>query len=339
MSIGKRLAAVLTAGALSLVASAASIALSGTATEAAETGESIQTALVQFYVCPANDCSGIHIFIDSASNHFTPSSDYSYCTNDETSLDFHPSFNGEIKQVSAHFKAGGTCALPIGHNSWLIEVYKDNRLLGKGIMAVTEDNPGLADYYATCDPVHSPWSPVWNKDKLICAKVDKFILHVGVPGVQPVWPDCPSSTTYCHVAITLAASSNPLEGLVACGSFSIASQTCQGSSFGTKNWTVPELKPRLFIGAYFSYKNEGAGRSAEYVSRLGATTVQSQLTGSIPAAANSFSVTDAYTRQSSDHYKTGDSAPPGAPGGPLYFNYSSQLFSATVVLEGYLMRK
>lgn len=301
---------------------------------------STQSALLQFYVCPADNCSGIKVFIDSASNHFKPSYDYSYCTKDETSTgSASPTHNGEIRTVSAVFKNEGDCFVKSAHNSWLIEVYKGNDLLGKGIMAITEDDAFSAAYYATCDPVHSPWSPVWDKSKLSCTKKANSILQVGIPGAAPTYPDCPSSGPQCYVDVTLLAGSNPTEGLVACGSFSISSQTCQGPSVGTKHWTVPQFKPKLAIGSFFDYKRQGSGTQAKYDAVATYGTTQAEIVGHIPSSGNSFGVTDAWTRASTEHYKTGDSAPAGAPGGPLYFYYDSKTFSTTVVMEGYLMRK
>jgi hypothetical protein len=52
-----------------------------------------------------------------------------------------------------------------------------------------------------------------------------------------------------------------------------------------------------------------------------------------------FHVRDAWTKNSPDHWKTEDTAPPGAPGGPLYLDFESQRTADVISFHGYLVRK
>ncbi|MBV8463341.1 MAG: hypothetical protein JO368_08610 [Acidimicrobiales bacterium] len=300
--------------------------------QAATVGDSTQTATLQFYVCP-KDCTGIHVFVDSASNHYSPSGDYSNCTRNETSTDFWPSYNGQIVRVSMVAKNGGSCFFERSYNTWLVEVYKNNQRIGRGLVLVDEDNGVTASYFASCDPHASPWKPTW--DGLGCKRTTTMMVHISVPGAEPTWPDCPATTKMCAIDLTVGSSAR-----VPCGGFTSSSETCQGTSSGTRGWTVPTYDSRQGIGAWFSWKAAGDVRQVQYQAYLHYAIVQAEITGQVPSpGSDRFSVKDAWIRQSSDHWMTGDTSPAGAPGGPLLFNFDRGTFSNTISFQGFLERK
>jgi hypothetical protein len=308
------------------------VTTSGAPTGAAGIGDSTQSATLQFYVCP-KDCDGIHVFVDSVSNHYSPTKKWSLCTKNETSTDFRPTYNGQSLRVSMVAKNGGSCFGEYAYNSWMVAVYKDNQLIGRGAMIIDENDPFTSSYFASCDPRYSPWKPLW--DGLQCRNTSQNTVAVSVPGATPTWPDCPASTSMCAINLTVHSSIRaPCRGLTA------SADTCLGTSTGTSGWNVPTYSPQYGIQAWFGWKSSGDARQVEYRAFLHYGVQQAEITGRLSSpGSDRLVVTDAWIRQSPDRWTTGDSAPAGAPGGPLLFDFESGTVSNTISFQGFLRRK
>lgn len=88
-------------------------------------------------------------------------------------------------------KASGSCLSLVSYSAWLIEVYKDNKLIGKGLIWLGASRPLFAEYYASCNPKKSPWNPVWQG--IGCESTANFNLQVSVPGWKLTCPNCSST--------------------------------------------------------------------------------------------------------------------------------------------------
>lgn len=308
------------------------VAVPGAPAGAAKVGDSTQSATLQFYVCP-KDCNGVHVFVDSVSNQYKPTKNWSLCTRNETSTDFWPTYNGQSLRVSMVAKNGGSCFGEYAYNTWMVVVYKDGQLIGRGAMIIDENDPFTSAYFASCDTRYAPWKPLW--DRLQCKKTSQNALEVSVPGATPTWPDCPASTTMCAINIIVHSSVRaPCRGLTA------SSDTCLGTSTGTRGWNVPTYSPQNGSQAWFSWSSSGDARQVQYRAFLHQAVLQAEITGRLSSpGSDRLAVTDAWMRQSSNHWATGDSAPAGAPGGPLLFDFESGTVTNTITFHGFLARK
>jgi hypothetical protein len=239
---------------------------------AAQIGNSSEHMAISLNVCPES-CSGIHVFIDSASNHYGAGG-YSLCTSNETSADFWPSYNGEVRYVSMDTKASGSCMNEPSYNTWVIEVYKNNKILERGTVWLGEDRPYLAEYYASCPGKKSPWYPPFLNMR--CETTDRFVVDVSVPGWRPTWLTCPSETEFCRVSIHFDTS-------IPCPSFTSSVGTCLGSSDGNIDWTTSKVdQPARFIYSAFTWASVGGSRDVTFGSQK--VVLAAKMTGTVSSS-------------------------------------------------------
>jgi len=221
---------------------------------AGQLGNSSERMAINLYVCPQS-CSGIHVFIDSASNHYG-SGGYSLCTNNETSTDFRPLYNGEVRYVSMDTKASGSCAPLPSYNTWVIEVYKNDKILERGTVWLGEDRPLLAEYYARCPGKKSPWNPAFLN--MHCDTTGRFTMDISVPGWKPTWPTCPSEAEFCSVSIHFDTNKP-------CPSFTSSFGACVGSSDGNVDWTTNKVdQPARLIYSAFTWVDAGGKKTVTF---------------------------------------------------------------------------
>jgi hypothetical protein len=305
-------------------------------------GGSTQSATIIFNVCPKS-CDGVRVVVAPATKYFrTDTSKFTECTSDESSLDFSPSFNGETRRVQAYFKASGSCFTSKAHNTWLVRVTRKLQpgYERRGFLEITEPDPFLARYSVSCSPGFTPWQPSWDKG-LACTQPGQLAAELTIPAAQPAWPDCPATSTMCAINVRFESHAGiPPEPPKTCGGLGSSFELCTGTSTGNKGWVQPVYNRQNGIGAQFSWKASGDARVVEYAAMNHLVLQQAGIKGSVPSPGSAaFSVTDAWTKASSDHWKTGDAAPPGAPGGPLYLDFESQPLSNVITFHGFLERK
>jgi hypothetical protein len=323
--------------ALALIASliASLLGLTGgrgpTAAGAAQIGDSSERMAISLYVC-SETCSGIHVFIDSASHHYG-SGGYSLCTNNETSTDFRPSYNGEVRYVSMDTKASGTCAPLTSYNTWVVEVYKNDKLLERGTVWLGEDRPLLAEYYASCPGKKSPWSPPFLN--MQCQTTGRFNLDVSVPGWKPTWPTCPSESEFCSVSIHFDTNKP-------CSSFTSSVGACAGSSDGNVDWTTNKVdQPARFIYSAFTWGDTGGKKTVTFGTQKALPAAR--MTGSVPSSGSGIlNVQEALVflwAHPQMTWYTSNRGPAGTPGGPLLFNFRNGVIGADVYINGFLQRR
>lgn len=298
---------------------------------AAQIGSSSEHVAINLDVCPES-CAGIHVFIDSASNHYG-SGGYSLCTSNETSTDFKPSFNGEVRYVSMDTKASGSCASQPSYNTWVVEVYKNDKILERGTVWLGEDRPFLAEYYAACPGKKSPWNPPFLN--MGCVTTGRFTMDISVPGWRPTYPTCPADTEYCRIGIHFDTNKP-------CSSFTASFGACVGSSDGNVDWTTNKVdEPGRFIYSAFTWVDAG-GRKAVTFGTLKAVPT-ARMEGTVPSPSSGvFNVREAWLliwAHPQTTWYTSDHAPAGTPGGPLLFNFRSGVIGADVYLTGFLQRR
>ncbi len=286
---------------------------------------------VNLYVCPQS-CSGVHVFIDSVSNHFGPDG-FSLCTSNETSTDFSPAFNGQVRYVGMETRTSGSCSSLPSYNTWMIAVYQNDKLLERGTVWLGEDRPLLAEYYARCPGKKSPWNPPFMN--MQCQSTGRFTLDVSVPGWKPTWPECPSESEFCRVSIHFD-SDKP------CPSFTASFGACIGSSDGNIDWTTNKVdQPARLIFSSFGWSNLGSGKFTTFgtTKAIPAAT----MTGTVPSAGSGdLNVREAHVflwRYPTMTWYTTDRAPAGTPGGPLLFNFRNGRIGADVYINGFLQRR
>jgi hypothetical protein len=308
-------------------------------------GDSSQSVAVSFNLCPGpgpTACAGLHVYVDSASNHYRPSEKYSYCTKDETSTDFTPKYNGEVLHVHMTAKGGfaTSCQSPVAsRNVWIVEAYRNNKLVERGSFWLGQ-NTGLGTgFYAACGK-DAPLSPAF--DNMTCDTSSSSNLTLSAPGWKPTYPDCPSSADqYCsirlHVDSTKPCLSLPIS------SFTSSFGLCLGKSDGTKNWIAPvELLDKLFFSA-FGWVNAQNQKWSAYLMSQGLVQI-GVVAGSVPSAgSDQFQVKYAklwpLDLDPLSYLASGNSGPPGSPGGPLLFDFESGRIGADVYMQGFLQRK
>ncbi len=318
---------------ISLIASLAGVVgEAGTGVAGAvQLGNSSERMAINLYVCPQS-CGGIHVFIDSASNHYG-SDGYSLCTNNETSTDFRPSYNGEVRYVSMDTKASGSCSARPSYNTWVIEVYKNDKILERGTVWLGEDRPLLAEYYASCPGKKSPWNPAFLN--MQCRTTSRFTMDVSVPGWKPTWPTCPSETEFCQVSIHFDTNKP-------CSSFTSSFGACVGSSDGNVDWTTNKVdQPARFIYSAFTWVDAGGKKTVTFGTQKAVPAAR--MSGTVPASGSAiFNVQEAMVFLSAHPlmtWYTSDRAPAGTPGGPLLFNFRNGAIGADVYMNGFLERR
>jgi hypothetical protein len=284
----------------------------------------------------------LKIYIDSASNHYRPSDRYSYCTKDETSTDFTPRYNGEVRYVSMTAKGGvaTSCQSPVAsRNSWIVQAVRNNKVISRGAIWLGQNTGFGTNFYAACGK-DAPLSPAF--DNMTCETSGRSGLTLSVPGSKPTYPDCPKTTEgYCAIQLHVD-SGKPCLGLPI-SSFTSAFGFCLGKSDGTQNWTTPlEALDKLFF-AGFGWANYQNQRWAAYMMSQGLTQV-GIVAGTVPSASSDqFHVRYAglwpLDPDRSGYLATGTSGPPGSPGGPLLFDFKSGRIGADVYLRGFLQRQ
>lgn len=308
-------------------------------------GDSSQSVTVTFNLCPGQGpmaCAGLHVFVDSASNHYSPSQKYSYCTKDETSTDFTPKYNGEVLHVHMIAKGGfaTSCQAPVAsRNVWIVEAYRKDKLVERGSFWLGQDFGFGTSFYAACGR-DAPLDPAF--ENMTCDQTAPTNLTLSAPGWKPTYPDCPdTSQQYCairlHVDATKPCLSLPIS------SFSSPFGICVGKSDGTRNWTAPiEAIDKLFFAGFgwVDYQNQ---KWSAYLMSQG--LVQIGIVAGSVASSGSDEFQVRYARlwpldfEPLDFLATGTSGPPGSPGGPLLFDFESGRVGADVYMQGFLQRK
>lgn len=311
---------------------------------AAAIGDSNQSVAVTFNLCPGSGpsaCAGLRIYIDSASNHYKPSDRYSYCTKDETSTDFTPRYNGEVVHVGMVAKGGiaTSCQAPAAsRNVWIVHAVKNGKLVAHGSFWLGQNSGFGTSFYAACGK-DAPVNPAF--DNMTCETPSRFNLTLTAPGARATYPDCPNTSQhYCairlHVDSTKPCLSLPLS------SFTSSYGICIGKSDGTTNWTSPmEVLDKLFF-AGFGWVNFNGQKWSAYLMSQGLVH-SGIIAGTVPSAgSDKFQVKYAklwpLDREPFNYLASGSGGAPGAPGGPLLFNFASGRIGADVYLEGFLQR-
>lgn len=310
---------------------------------AAAVGDSDQSVAVTFNLCPGSGptaCAGLRVYVDSASNHYRPSERYSYCTKDETSTDFTPKYNGEVLHVHMVAKGGfaTSCQAPVAsRNVWIVEAYKDGKLVSRGSFWFGQNTGFGTSFYPVCGK-DAPLNPAF--DNMTCDTSDST-LTLSVPGSKPTYPDCPNtSQQYCairlHVDSTKPCLSLPIS------SFTSPYGFCLGKSDGTRNWTSPiEAIDKLFFAGFgwADYRNQ---KWSAYLMSQGLIQI-GIVAGTVPSAdSDQFQVK--YARlwpldpDPLNYLASGSSGPPGSPGGPLLFDFQRGRIGADVYMRGFLQR-
>ncbi|HEY2478212.1 MAG TPA: hypothetical protein VGI17_05730 [Solirubrobacterales bacterium] len=312
---------------------------------AAAAGDSNQSVAVTLDLCPGSGpmaCAGLHVFVDSASNHYRPSEKYSYCTKDETSTDFAPKYNGEVLHVQMVAKGGfaTSCQAPVAsRNVWIVEAYRNNKLVERGSFWLGQNSGFGTSYHAACGK-DAPLNPAF--DNMTCDQSGPFNLTLSAPGWKPTYPDCPdSSDQYCAIRLHVDAVKPCLS--LPISSFTSPFGLCLGKSDGTRNWTVPiEAVDRLFFAAFgwVDYQNQ---KWSAYVMSQGLARI-ALVAGAVPSSgSDQFQVK--YARlwpldpDPLSYMASGNSGPPGSPGGPLLFDFESGRVGADVYMQGFLQGK
>jgi hypothetical protein len=317
--------------AVALILLMTGLAVAAPAAGATQLGDSSERMAINLYVCP-DSCNGIHVFIDSASNHYG-SGGYSLCTKNETSTDFKPSYNGEVRYVSMDTKASGSCTTQPSYNTWVIEVYKNDKMFERGTVWLGEDRPLLAEYYARCPGKKSPWSPALLN--MQCDPKSRVTVDVSLPGWQPTWPTCPSETAFCRVDIHFDTSKP-------CSSFTSSVGACEGSSDGNVDWTTNKVDEplRAFYSA-FTWVDNGGKKTVTFGTMK--VLPAARMSGTVPSSGSGvFNVRDGVVflwPHPTITWYTSDRAPPGTPGGPLLFNFRNGVIGADVYISGFLQRR
>ncbi|HEX3981198.1 MAG TPA: hypothetical protein VHW93_08240 [Acidimicrobiales bacterium] len=304
-------------------------------------GASYHETVVKFLVCPKNKCNGEHVFIDSASNHYGPSG-YSQCSGSETSTDFFPQKNGELRVVSMHaLSTFPVCTSAASYNNWLIKLYgPGDKLLGQGLIWLGQNRAGTS-YYSRCDPSKSPWQPVWKG--LDCSVLPGGSIEVAVPRARPNYANCPflrqgDSGAYCRLDIHLDANKY-------CPNITAEIGVCTGKSTGTPGWVA--LHEDLKTGTSATFAWDRVNSTVKVNVRYGVTAAALPivfLRGTMAGPhSNALVVTTAKAIVSSNpiDWKTADEGvePPGQPGGPLYVQFANGKIGADVYIQGYLEPK
>lgn len=297
--------------------------------------DSYHEVVVKVSVCPPGGCQGEHVYIDSASNHYGPSG-YSQCSKNETSTDFYPKSNGELRVVKMTAIASSlSCVSTASWNTWILEVYRNKQMVGRGVIWLGQDRAG-SGYYSACDPSNSPWKPAWQK--LTCQRLAGGSLQVAEPGAVPYHPNCPSTGPLCRVDVHLDATAY-------CPNITASAGGCFGKSTGTALWTtVFRTDAGMFSG--FSWTAVGSKLAVRYAA-VNAAVPTAVIDGTMSSPhSNALVVTDAFNltwQHPGQHWSTkGEgqgSQPPGEPGGPLYVQFENGKVGADVYIRGYLERK
>jgi hypothetical protein len=325
---------------------------------------STQTATVQFNVCPGTDCSGIEVYVDTASCCFQPSSNYSLCTKDEgfdgrvnTYTRFYPKVNGDVHTIEMFAKSGypgESCASERSYNTWIIKVSRNGKQIMRGVVWLGENVPVLAQYYAACGK-YTPWEPAF--ENMTCTSTGTNSLTLSTPGALPP-PNCSqsdSAATYCHIQLHLDAApltSPPFTPCLPSNSFNNPFGICAGSSDGTSGWTTPKaaIGNGIFSALAWcdlgvcTYKGERIALYAGLIVPFGLPGQVALIAATVPSAgSNQFKVIWAKQWPMDPnprlYWATGTSGPPGTAGGPLLLNYQTGLLGSDVYLEGFLERK
>ncbi len=288
----------------------------------------IDNGRVLLSVCPAKNCSGVHVYLDSASNHFG-SDGYSYCTADETSTEFDVTKDGEAHTLHMIAKNGGTCYARNSYNTWIVAAYKDGHLLGHTLVWIGQDIPlGFNSYYAKCIG-SDPWPA--SEPHLVCTKDTSY-------GASPLWlkislppppgpPDCPSSGSSCYVEIHV---DTPV-----CPTFKADTLTCKGSSKGTPGWVA-----QLGV-TQFGWTTTDGRKKVTYSAAAGGAPFSS-IQGQVPNAGSAdLMVTEAYSTKGAypaSRWRTGSTGLAGRPNGPLYIDFHAGITGADIYMHGFLER-
>lgn len=298
-------------------------------------GSATRSMTLAFNVCPQS-CAGIHVFVDSASNQYRPTQDYSNCTSNETSTDFYPRYNGTLLTVSMYSKAGGICAFEPSRNAWIVVVYRGEQRIMRGVVWLGEKTVSLAQYYAACGGA-SPWTPTF--ENMNCESTGKLDLTVSMPGWKPTYPVCmTTSASFCSLQVHLDASKPCVPS-----TFSGSVGVCVGTSDGNPQWSIPNERLQNGLFAAFAWCELGVCRyqgkrvTLFVISRGGAQV--GVIGGVVPSAgSDQFQVGFAYLYGVSgiSYGVTENTAPTGQPGGPLNLNFKSGRIGADVYVKGFL---
>jgi len=304
-------------------------------------GASYHETVVKFLVCPKGGCHGEHVFINSASNHYGPDG-YSQCSGSETSTDFFPRQNGELKVVSMHALATfPRCTTAASYNNWLIKVYgSGDKLLGQGLIWLGQDRANTT-YYSKCDPSKSPWQPVWKG--LDCSVLPGGSIEVAAPQARPNYASCPflrqgAAGDYCRLDVHLDANKY-------CPNITAEIGLCTGKSTGTPGWVALHEDLKTGTSATFAWDRVASGSVVKVRYGVTASAVPiAFLQGTMSNAhSNALVVTTAKAIVSSNpiDWKTAEEGvePPGQPGGPLYVQFANGKIGADVYIRGYLEPK
>jgi hypothetical protein len=307
--------------------------------------DSHQSVAVTFNLCPGSGpsaCAGVKIYIDSASNHYRPSDRYSYCTKDETSTGFTPTYNGEVRHVSMTAKGGvaTSCQSPVAsRNTWIVQAVRNDKVISHGAIWLGQNTGYGTGFYAACGK-DAPLNPAFGN--MTCEVNGRFGLTLSVPGSKPTYKDCPdTSDGYCAIALHVDSTKPCLS--LPISSFTSSFGFCLGKSDGTQNWTTPlEALDKLFF-AGFGWANYQNQRWAAYMMSQGLTQV-GIVAGTVPSASSDqFHVRYAglwpLDPDRSGYLTSGTGGAPGAPGGPLLFDFKSGRIGADVYLRGFLRRE
>jgi len=298
------------------------------------TGESRVEASVAFRFCATKGCNGEHVFIDSASNHYG-SKGYSLCTTGESSTDFVQRADLQRQTISMIAKTDGNCyLLEKSYNTWLIEAYQGSKLISRGLIQITQDIPGLKNYYATCLR-----SSLWVN--FACEKGDGALsLIVSRTDERPPPPPprrpCPSGESSCYIDVHFDTK--------ACPNFTATVGACAGTSTGdSAAFVVPVIRlPALIAG--FSWAAAGSPKRMVRYAAI-QITPNGTIDGTVANPSSSeFDVSDAFALLSpypGVHWYTPDrpGVPAGELGGPLLLTFQNGYLGADVYIRGYLVRK